>query len=193
MKDPLKRSSAADTCPNPWKYLFSLESFSPLALSGSAARMRACGLSRPKAHGQNRGLCIGRGRKSALCIGFGREPGPFPPRREAHARLLSQKASSRARLRFEAPQGGFRTYTQSRFLAGTYTQSPILSTDHGCEGLADFVHGPWLRGARRRTFSPLTLPFEKVQALVNHEHLPSRGSEGVHASILWWRIGGSNP
>ena len=87
--------------------------------------------------GQKPGLCIGRGRKSALCIGFGREPGPFPPRREAHARALSQKPSSRARLRLEAPQGGFRTYTQSRFLAGTYTQSPILSTDHGCEGPAD--------------------------------------------------------
>ena len=111
--------------------------------------------------GQKPGLCIGRGRKSALCIGFRREPGPFPPRREAHARPLSQKASSRTRLRFEAPQGGFRTYTQSRFLAGTYTQSPILSTDQGCEGPADFVHGPWLRGARRRTFLPLTRETQK--------------------------------
>ena len=107
------------------------------------SRNRACadiGLTAGSASGgQNSGLCIGRGRKSALCIGFGREPGPFPPRREAPARLLSQKPSSRARLRLEAPQGGFRTYAQSRFLAGTYTQSPILSTDHGCEGLQTHV------------------------------------------------------
>ena len=67
--------------------------------------------------GQKPGLCIGRGRKPGLCIGSGRQPGPLPPRREAHARLLSQKPSSRARLRLETPQGGFRTYTQSRILA----------------------------------------------------------------------------
>ena len=57
--------------------------------------------------GQKSGLCIGRGQKSALCIGFGRKSVPFPPRRDAPARTLSQKASSRARLRFEAPQGDF--------------------------------------------------------------------------------------
>ena len=78
-------------------------------------------------HGQKSGLCIGRGQKSALCIGFRWKSGPSPPLRDAPARTLSQKASSRVRLRFEAPQGDFRTYTQSRFLASTYTQSRFLA------------------------------------------------------------------